>query len=200
LNGEDTTNTILDGNHSEPIITVSHGKITISGFTIMNTRIPGTGIYILSDYTTISGNYFKNTNNGILIRNANSTTIIDNLFFNNSFAVEMRQSSNNIIKENTFINNFGGIEDSSNGTNFIDTNLFVNNSYCAIQLEFRISDDTIINNVIKNNGHGITLTCHSTLIQNNTIESNKNYGIRLKGKKSVENTIIGNKIHGNLDG
>jgi len=84
LIGQDKESTIIIGDCLEKLITIRRSQVKISGFTIKTNdskKYPYYGFYVLSDYTTITGNIISNIETGISVM-SHYNIITDNEFIN----------------------------------------------------------------------------------------------------------------------
>ena len=149
-----------------------------------------------TDNNIVSGNMLNG--GGIFLGNANYTRIFNNTVeHTDGDGISFHGSSNNNwISKNFVNNNTWGIcfvEQSHNNT-VIDN--YVNDS-SAIGIEVYYDNQTFLDNIITNNGHGIMITSSNNNISGNTISFNDESGIHL-GTDSKNNIIFRNTIEGNL--
>lgn len=200
LIGEDTEHTIIDGD-----IWIAADWSNITGFTIQNSSWGLRGIFVTSNYNTITNNIIDNCGEGIWLCHW------------------YEGSTNNIITNNTINDNWRCGIDISGSSNKIVGNTITNNGGAGIEIGFATytSDHNISENIITNNAEGIYLwSSDNTSIHNNYICNNNGVGISLRGsnnnicrnniinnkeegiilESSSNNTIYGNKILNNKDG
>ncbi len=200
LTGENTEDTILDGT-----IWIAADRSNITGFTIQNSSWGLRGIFVTSNYNTITKNIVDNCGDGIWLcdwyEGSNNNNISNNTIINNwRCGIKLTGSSNN-IKDNIITNNWdAGIEigfgSSTTYCNNISGNTVTNN---AKGIYLWSSNNIIIyNNIFNNNGVGIFLRGSDNYICRNNIINNKGKGVILKS--SSNNTIYRNKILNNKDG
>jgi parallel beta-helix repeat protein len=183
LDGENKTNTIIDGNHTGGIIRIEDAPNTrISGFTIQN-----------------SGDKLK-YDAGIDIESLNSNaTIINNIIKNNHIGIRLEYTypeSTNTIKNNIITSNYDGIYVIWAYNNNIENNMIENNIDNGIKME-RSEGSTIKRNMISDNGGcGIYMRAASN---NNKLELNtiKNNSIGFKLEDSNKNKIQKNNFINN---
>jgi parallel beta-helix repeat protein len=195
LIGGDRDTTIIDGNNSGQVVTVSADWVTISGFTIRNGE---TGIHIDSDYNTITGNNITSySQGGIYLDYSNSNVILgNNIISNNGIGIVIDKSHNNTITSNNISNNWMGIYlDESSSNTVSGNNITSNKFYGGIHLDDS-SSNNIAGNNISNNGAGMSIVnSHNNTITGNNITHNIVGGIALM--VSSNNTITGNNISKN---
>lgn len=133
LVGEDTKNTIIDGNLTGNVVNITACKVNINGFTIQRsgTKWPNdNGIYIgkesisnnVSD-NIIAGNYL-----GIYVDGSSNNTIYGNRITSNSAGIEISSSSTNRIIGNNVTYNYDGIAFDWSANNMLRNNRMVGNT------------------------------------------------------------------------
>lgn len=165
--------TFLEGELMSFVFRVYAENVTISGFTITQSR---KGIVLDASYCTLENNIFTNNYQGVI-------------------GVEgTRQHS---IKKNTFNENDWGIVVENQGYGTIQESTFSNNTYGIFLQGTR--DSTVTNNILSNNYLGIRLEDSSkNMVTNNKLTYN-HFGLHLKGR-SRYNTIRENKLVRNAKG
>jgi len=185
VTGEDSSNTIIDGNETGNVVHIIAGNVTITGFTI---RRSGNG------YKNCCGIFVE----GVL-REPENVIIRKNFLSGNYIGIEFEYAANNTVQENVFSNNIEAIALSYSDRNLIIHNIVSNNSY---GLDIRGHYNYVYNNTFANDtdyGIGIALSeGSSNIVRNNLITSNEMYGILLAG--DGRNTITGNTISWNTYG
>ncbi len=176
LIGEHGYTTIIDGHNLSADVKITADWVTISRFTMRNGI---KGIYISSNYNTISENTISSNNVvGIYLTGDSNTILSNDIKYNSRYGILLEDSSHNEIMGNTIYSNNGS------GLQFYKSN----------------TNNTIISNGIgRNTENGIYLTGDSNIIWGNNINSNSRNGIILEDS-SRNNTIIGNHINSNSDG
>ncbi len=203
LVGENTYTTIIDGNNSGDVVTVSAEYVKIQRFTITNCdEWYGSGIRVYSDDIVIDQNRFVINNVGISLNNTQNCTIRNCSFFNfygpamvlkntgnNSiydntintcpYGILLYGSHENVIMRNTFQNCFDAVEFSYSTFNILDNNVISYMSWYAVLLWKNSEHNTISNNTISNNDDvGIhTQDSNYITIVGNSIVDNKRAGI-----------------------
>ncbi len=130
--------TIIDGNNTGYVVTITADDVTISGFTIKNSGLNWgeSGIHLLnSEGCNISYNSLTNNTHGIWA----------------DFS-----SHNNLISDNTIYDNWVGIGIMDSSGNIITNNNIHSNNNCGMGLE-NAENTVISNNIAKNNEYGIWL-------------------------------------------
>jgi parallel beta-helix repeat protein len=133
---ENPANTIIDGNGNGDVVKIIAPNVVFSGFTIRNgtsSEAPPpfpSGIFVGSNFATISGNILKNNTCGLQLMQSSNCRIFNNLIFNNSYAEIYihASSSNNAFFENTIKDNkiYSLWIDSSSSNIFHHNNIFDN--------------------------------------------------------------------------
>jgi len=212
LVGEDKDTTFIDGSGFDYVVQLSADSVNINGFTLQNSD--GRGIYLNSDYNTISGNIIKN-NNGVGIgkgdrETSDYNTIVDNTITDNEAGIDVLYPSEGYIISNNTIENTkyqgivldGTLESIVTGNTI--TNFNLNNGgdrISGIMLFYQTNNNTISGNTVKNSAYkciGIFLymeCCYNNIV-GNTITGHK-WGINLEHGSSYNNiseNIITNNI------
>jgi len=152
LKGENRES-IIDGNGTGNVVTVTANNVDISGFTIQNSGLDfwDSGICIyFSSYHNISYNTLINNAHGIWLDGCNYSTITDNEILNNQCGIGLSFSNNNTIANNHVFSS----------------------DECGIALDYS-SNNTIIGNVVENNGYGIWIcSAEGNIVFHNNIINN----------------------------
>jgi len=201
LIGEDKNTTVIDGNEIGNCVNVSAECVTISGFTIQNSKDErdNAGIYIVSNNTIISNNIIGNTisfndESGIYLRFSNGNIITNNTISNNDDGIHLALSYNNLIQGNFISNNDGkGIDLVYSHYNTISDNTVTLNGHSGINL-WDSNNNNITANILLYNSI-ILITSNITTITSNTISNNMRSGILLHA--SNNNTIYHNNFINN---
>ena len=178
LQGSGPGETILDGNNSGKIISISADKVTIAGFTIQNggEGIYDAGVYIHADEVNLSNNIITNAYHGIYLH---------------------ENSSGNIIQNNTISHNVNGIYSIESTSNIIRSNIIHSNSQYGIYLQYKSDFNKVIDNNISNNLNGIRLkSARYNHVIHNIISNNDQKGIYICCS-SDDNILYKNIITGN---
>ncbi len=200
LIGENRSTTIIDGNMTGTVLSVSADDVEITGFTIQNGSRP----------------YGDGSEYGILVSSSKNITISGNIIFYNDAAIFLNYSSGNIINDNTIsIYGWGGIIlewsydnvikdnkiDSGGGLaqvgvglyfsshNVISGNSILNNGYIGISVSWESQLNRVIGNTITKSGvAGIAFVSGNTFYHNNLI----NDGAGGDGPNTWDNGAEGN--------
>ncbi len=205
LQGEDNSNTVIDGNKNGDVVHIMADEVTISDFTLQHygTIRSDSGIKIESDDNTITnnniyGNYdgawYKST--GIYVINSNHNFVENNHILNNSYGIYNTDSKLSIFSTNQIINNNDGICILNSNNNEIKNNEFIKNNNCAIVLHSSNGNSIYTNNIILGRWVGIDLNgANTNTIKRNNIIENSRYGLRIRWSKYnvvTENNFIQN--------
>lgn len=132
LMGESKENTIIDGNGTETVVTMTVPNIEVKGFTIQNGGdFPHCGVLVSScNGNIISNNIIRNNYNGLELHQSNGSNVFDNTITNNSnAAIYISYSSDNIVVSNAILDNSIGAWISSSYTpNTLHHNNFIDNT------------------------------------------------------------------------
>ncbi len=174
LIGDNKDSTIINGDNESYVVTLEAGNSTLSGFTIIQSKkkFPFAGIYVVSNYNTISNNILTDNFYGIQLGyGANYNLIVNNTIFKNGrCGIYFNHASYNRLVGNVVsghpVNGFGLYEFSNN--NSIMNNTFSENQYTGLNI--RESYDTkVIRNTFIHNQVGIhkPSTEYHTIVQDN---------------------------------
>ncbi len=130
LIGEDRETTIIDGNETGNVVSVSANGVAIIGFTIQNGV---DGIHATySNGISISTNIISdNQYDGVFLGDSNNDTVMDNYVGNNNRGIHIKWGANNTLHDNNVVNNkeFGIVLWECGSGNAICSNLLQNNTY-----------------------------------------------------------------------
>jgi parallel beta-helix repeat protein len=178
LIGENRNNTIINGNGSGIVVSVSADFVTISNFSI---RYGGENGILVKNATMEAG--IK----GVSIKyNAISSSIV------NHDAILLLKAIQCNISGNTIENNNGKgifLKYHSNNNN-ISENVIKSNEDDGIRLSTNSNNNTIFRNIIDNNqndGIWITIESDNNTIRNNTIKNHPGWGINVANTFSYGN-------------
>ncbi len=176
LIGADTNSTIIDGQNTDFVVTINAGNSTLSGFTIVHSKMkfPWAGVYVTSDYNTISQNILTDNFYGMQL----GFSVHHNLILNNTIhhngrcGVYFNHASFNILKGNSVydqpVNGFGLFEFSNSNT--IVDNMFSDNRNTGVNI--RESYDTIVENNTFVQGH---IAFHKPAPEYHTVAANNQF-------------------------
>jgi nitrous oxidase accessory protein len=203
LIGENKETTIIDGNATGTVVSITANSVIVSGFTIQNCgNYPGRILQANSNGNNITHNVILNNGDGkgISLGSSVGNIVSDNEVSNTFYGIILSGSSYNIISNNHVSHTAYGIYI----YDFSDNNLiFANNiSNCSNMGMFLgpvsassqvISGNVVSNNTILSSDTGIMLggrSSNSTLIDN--VIKRNSWGIYLQGTNN--NTLSGNDI------
>ena len=148
LVGEDRDSTIVDGNGTGNVISITADNVSVEGFTISKS---GTHPY----------------DSGIFVDRFTGNNIIHNTITNNNYGISLYYSSDNLISDNTIADNNDGVSLYSSISNEISDNK-ITDSYDGIILYYSVSN-VVSRNTITENDYGILLFDSSSndVFQNN---------------------------------
>jgi parallel beta-helix repeat protein len=160
LIGDNTDITIIDGDNENYVIILEAGNSTLSGFTVIQSeeKFPFAGIYVVSNYNTISDNILTDNFYGMQLGyGANYNLIVNNTIFNNGrCGIYFNHASYNRLISNIVsdhpVNGFGLYEFSNN--NSIINNTFSENRYTGVNIR-ESYDSKVINNTFVQNQVGL---------------------------------------------
>jgi len=186
LVGENRSTTIVDGNGTGSVVTVTHDNVNITGFTIRNSgstisgTVPDTGISINNvSNCNVSRNILTHNYVGIFVRPSRSTWFANNVITHNHIGIDINnQSTYNIISGNSLQGNNVSIH-----VYYADFNAFFENNltYSPVSVIVRYSsNNTFSENEIRNGLNGIILNGADFNNISRNIMSNLEYGIQLK--------------------
>lgn len=192
LFGEDKDITIIQGNRTGDVVSISATLVNISGFTIQESEISYyyAGIETNSSYTTINNNNILNIGNGVYITSSSNNIISNNTFTNSGLIVPTTGPYQNTVLNNTV-----------NGKALIyldeESDLVIEEAAGQIIL-MDCNNITILNQDISHTGIGIQMIeSNECTISNNDIYSNYICGIQMIDS---DNCIISeNDIYSNND-
>lgn len=201
LVGEETKNTIVDGNGTGTVIKITASNVSISRCTIQNSGSePGTsyaGIKISGHMANITGNHVTKNKIGIFVTSQKSR-ITENNVTNNGQGIALYDSSEVTVEANNVTANTVGISLALSSNNIIVNNNATNSSTGGhgITLSSNSFNNTILSNDLTNNYHGIWLSSSSNnqIVENN-VANNKLLGIELAS--SPNNTFYHNSFINN---
>jgi len=156
LVGEDKDSTIIDGNETGNVISITANNVSIEGFTIKGS---GSRLY----------------DSGISVDHSSGNDISHNVITNNNYdGISFYYSSSNVVSGNVITNNnYDGISFYSSSSNVVSGNVITNNNYDGISFYYS-SNNLISNNTITNNNYGISLALYSNdniIYHNNFVDN-----------------------------
>ncbi len=150
-------NTTIDGGGAGYVVTLTAGHSTISGFTIVHSKLkfPLAGVYVNSDFNTVSDCVLTDNFYGIQLGYGTEYNVIMNntIFHNGRCGVYFNHASNNRLVGNLVrdqpVNGFGLFEFSNN--NSIINNTLMQNMYSGVNIRESYDNQVIGNTFIENN-------------------------------------------------
>ena len=179
LIGENRSTTIIDGNETGTIVTITTINVSISGFTIQHGGFDQSSIYISSSSgVTINDNAMSNNFEGIRLNSSNGNDVADNLISPYAgVGIFLEYSNGNVIRGNIINPEIGldqiGILLTHSTENSVINNTILNNLYDGIKLIWDANANVISGNNIKDNGYGVFIvhSGNNTLYHNNFINN-----------------------------
>lgn len=178
IKGEARESTIIDGKSNDNLIEIFADGIILSGFTIQNSNYRSNGINIYSCNNIIENNIIQN--------NQYDAILLMGLHESGSNLIPA--PSHNIIQGNIIRNNRG------NGISMWGGEKFLSH-YRNIGITLNAVNNTIINNFIENNDHGVYLASSTSEITIMLNEFNEN-NMSVAPMYSRLNTITKNNFLG----
>jgi parallel beta-helix repeat protein len=159
LNGENKSFTIINGDGTGHVVTITKPHVKISGFTIQNSGTnpfeAGIKTLFLSSNATIENNIVQNNEIGIFLNYAYTeqydktswNVVNDNIIQNNNDGLYIHWSDNIEVSRNLFYrNNDDGIEVESSRNSIFQNNIFQENGNHGLYLRAASNRNTIRNN------------------------------------------------------
>jgi parallel beta-helix repeat protein len=202
LIGADKFNTIIDGNSTGNVVTITASNVTISGFTTRKSGYAKTGIYVTSGDNNISNNIITNNNEcGVLLYSSSNNTVSGNKITDNGYGIRFSSSSYNVVSGNKITdNNYNGVDISSSSiNNTISGNTITSNGYNGVAIASSANNTVLENSIANNNQYGVRLSASCNIVSENDITEN-NYSAIYFSSGSANNTISENNITKNGDG
>lgn len=200
LIGENKYNTVIDGNNTGNVISITANKVNISSFTIQKGAPSyGSGISMEdSSGNNISYNVITHSEIGISLVCSSDNTVSSNNFSNNAHGLWIWYSNNNVFADNIVsLNTMHGIYLWYSNNNILNNNS-VSPNYEAGILIGHSNNNSLSGNNISNNSHGCAfLSSNDNVLTNNIVSSNNYSGIWLSD--SSNNTIFHNNFINNTE-
>jgi len=203
LIGENVETTFISGNRTGSVVQINADNVTVSGFTIENSRTLARNGIGLSQCNgcRISGNRFTNNWWGIAVFGCSNVNVTSNIMIDDQYGFAGDSCSNCHITKNNVTDCWDaiGIDDSSSIE--IAGNDLSNNQAYGIVSDFPLSNNYLASNNITSCGCGIHLNFLSgnnetgNTVAGNTIFANRQYGIYFI--RSSNTLVEGNNITNN---
>jgi len=154
LIGENTDSTIVDGNETGSVISITANSVSIEGFTIKRSGL------LANEYDS-----------GIFVDHSSGNNISHNTITDNYYGISLYSSANNLVSENTITDNYYGISLYSSVNNLVSENTITNNEY-GISLYSSVNN-IVSENTITDNDYGIIVFDSSTnvIFHNNFVNN-----------------------------
>ena len=211
LVGEDKATTIIDGNGTGTVVSVTADSVVINGFTMRNSGRNGywsflAGIYLYSGGNEITENLLMNNNYGILAFGKKNVISDNTVTGNPRYGICLQGlwvNDSNIITGNTVSNSDHGISLCGwvliGGTTSSDFHHNVLQGSSELQSP-PLSNNTVSDNMVTGCEYGINIeVCNGNTVTGNTITSN-NVGLSINSfieEGSLNNTIYHNSFFDN---
>ena len=189
LLGESKETTVINGNDSGDVITITVDYVIISGFTIEDSGDDysnhDAGIKLLSNENIITDNCITYNREGIYLSSSNGNNISSNSINYNRNAIRLHDASkHNIISGNTIItwsSSFGVYIENSSDNNMIFQNTITNPDGWALYI-LESQENNISDNTVMKSEYGISMVySNDSIISNNFLKQNEYSGISLTG-------------------
>jgi len=200
---EDRDITIINGQNTGDVVTISAENVDLSTFTIKNsgTNENNAVIKVTSGNCRIIDNIITGGGHGISIINCNENKIYYNVIEdNNGDGIHLDQSDDNEITLNSITGNENGLFLYDSSDNTIENYAVQDNRVNGICLNKTCDNNVIFNcNISDNTENGISLNdhCDGNTISSNQVYTNGYSGIRLEN--SSTNAMNSNVVNGNTD-
>jgi nitrous oxidase accessory protein len=199
LMGENKTS-IIDGNSTGDVVTVSANNVEISGFTIQNSgRRIVTGVLPPlgpSGFPVYEGMC------GVYLYGCTGSNISGNIIVNNFAGLNIESASNVIVSKNQIMSNCGdcGIRVAFSSSVTLSGNEISHNPTTGAVIFQCTSSAITENQIIDNPSSGIVISFSSRFItvSKNNITNNGAHGLNLVN--AIENNVFGNNMSGNYWG
>jgi parallel beta-helix repeat protein len=159
LIGEDRYNTIIDGAGSYDVIRTEKAGITISGFTIQNSNVPGNLLLFFSENTTVDNNIFTDCMTRAIECHFDNNIITNNYFL----SYVLLGAADTILTNNTFVGTGLSVEEDAI-RNRIENNIV--NGKPLVYLEYTNNTE-----ISEEAGQIILMRCDNITIQQQEISS-----------------------------
>jgi S-layer protein (TIGR01567 family) len=200
---------VVDAKGNGDAITLSIGKSTLEGFTVVNSGTYDAGIRVYSNDNMIRNNTASNNMRGIYLNLSNNNIVRDNIAItaSNWYAgINLKISNNNTLDNNTisnYDNGYGILLESSSNNNLIGNTA----TNCRGGIDLLLSNYNIVRNntVIGSSLVSIMSDGNNNIIYNNFFNSTSNWGVGTTSlstwnisKTAGTNIIGGSYLGGNV--
>ena len=154
LVGEDRSTTVIDGNRTGTVVTITANYVTLSGFTIQRSKAGWkvSGVYLTANHSIITDNNIENNYEGIYLLDSKYNSIFgNNITGNDADGIAIHRSSNNNVYRNNIVRTraFGiALIQYSNNNSISGNNI---TATCAGILLWGTSNNRIFHNNFVNN-------------------------------------------------
>ncbi len=198
---------IINSLYGIDMIMVNNSLISNNYITSKNNDISlkGDALKIWYCNSNIIKNNIIEYSRDITLTRSNNNKIINNIFTNNRFGLYISLSSDNLVENNTYqYNSVAIMLEGAKNTNIIDNNILSSKGAAGIGVVvLGVSNLHFKKNIVSYNAQGIYIDSKNTeegmqrYIQSNEISYN---GEAIHFHEAIKNnTIINNKIFGNID-
>ncbi|MGQ9624901.1 MAG: right-handed parallel beta-helix repeat-containing protein, partial [Candidatus Bathycorpusculaceae bacterium] len=172
LIGEHRDFTVIDGNGTDNVISVTADKVSIGCFTIKNSKYPGSGIFIgIASNCLVYDNKIIDNWDGVSIHYATNNTVVGNIVSNNFNGIFARSVTNSVISDNTITSNTLGVSLSFSTANVISRNDISYNNIAGIAFEHSKANNVYYNTVRNNYKGMILISCEKNVIYCNSFNN-----------------------------
>jgi parallel beta-helix repeat protein len=204
LIGQKKETTIIDASGIGTVVHISADEVSITGFTIQNSDLYEAGIFVVSNYNSISDIICKDNWHGIRSEGAYNT-ITDSMSYSNVVTgIYLYYSPRNSISNCTLYDNdeitwiWGSISLRGSTDNTI-SNCDTYNNWIGINLWESANNNIIEGNTVAQNRFGGIMLCNvaSNTLSNNDIKYNDDDGIELictSDHTIVDNSLVANGL------
>ena len=226
LVGESIESTIIDGNRTDNVISITTSNVYLTGFTIRRSRSSEgySGIHVeYSSGNIITNNKVMDNYHGISVVSSNGNVVSDNTIVSSSLtAIRLFSSDDNVVYGNIISTSYGGIRLYSSIRNEISNNtisrclqgiiLLVSRvnvisdnflySITGDGIYFSSSDDNVVyGNIISASYSGIYLWVSGrNVVSGNTIANNyRGIALELSGNNSIYHNNLGENYFNNTE-
>jgi parallel beta-helix repeat protein len=206
--GQDAVSTVIDGNGSARVVTLSAGGIALGGFTI---RDGVEGVTVLSNMNNLTGNVLINNFVGLVLSSGSEGNIVseNDISLSVTYGIYGDRCGKNLIAENNVSSNgYDGIFLYQSDPCVLDHNRILSNTMDGARIRYS-SNNTVEGNLFSGNDKGLVILSDEDplrkpgLAKNNTIEENivvnNSCGIMIE-HAAVSAEMAENVIRGNLIG
>jgi parallel beta-helix repeat protein len=200
LIGEHRDGTVIEGNGTADVVSVTADWVNISAFRIQNGGNSGVKLYDVQHCSLVNNIVAHNRHDGIRLQYSNNNTIGGCACYNNTDRgiVLLTSRYNNVSNNTNFNNSWGIVVQSSSENNTVAHNINHDNVHYGIIIQSS-SYNTLADNINYNNTHGVDLHYSAN---NNTISGCVCYDNYrgIYAHSSDENMFVSNEVCSNTFG